>query len=384
VEFRASSTTGETGIRIIADTGEGILIEDCHVEGFKDNITVMAKENLGGFENLQIRRCVIVDATPAGTAHSQGVFVSAIDNLLIEGCVLDHNGWNGTTAPATMFNHNLYIQDNCGPAVVRENIIAMGSSHGLQLRPGGVIDDNLFLNNAMACFVAQNESTIKNNVILGGRDISPEFPRGFGIEVLPVPQGYVEHNIIAHRNSTSDYGYAIQLSTGEWGPSDMSVRIARNIVYNWPDKALRAYRSNEAIYRDIEVVDNDFQDASGSQSQMIELTTPTLNLNRFEFSGNRYHSARPAGSWFRVGTGSGGMSWWQPRAEEWDAQAGAVSYPDPNRSVATYWTSLGKTGGYQGFMDRARQQSRSNWDPRISAPAVNDYIREGFGLPEAP
>lgn len=383
IEFRAAGLNSQTGIRIIADTGEGVLIEDCHVEGFKDNITFIGKDSLGGFTDLQIRRSVIVDATPGGTAHSQGIYCSAVDDILIEGCVLDHNGWNGTTAPATMFNHNIYIQSDCGPATVRENIIAMGSSHGLQARGGGTIDDNLFLNNALALFVAQNDSTIKNNVILGARDINAANPRGFGIEVLPVPEGLVQNNIIAHRDLASAYGYAIQLSTGEWGPSDMSVTVEKNIVFNWPDRAFRAYRSNESVYRDIVVRNNDFQD-QGSQTQLIDLATASLNLTRWEFSGNRYHTGKAVNSWFRVGAGSGDISWWQSRSEEWTGQVREVSYPDPDRSVASYWASLGNTGGYDGFMQRAREQSRANWDSRVTAPAVNDYVRQGFGLPEAP
>ena len=52
--------------------------------------------------------------------------------------------------------------------------------------------------------------------------------------------------------------------------------------------------------------------------------------------------------------------------------------------MATYWAHLGNSGGFNAFMQRAREQSRATWDPRITAAAMNDYIREGFGLPEAP
>jgi hypothetical protein len=35
---------------------------------------------------------------------------------------------------------------------------------------------------------------------------------------------------------------------------------------------------------------------------------------------------------------------------------------------------------FEAFLAAAREQSRSNWRPELTAAAVNDYIREGFGV----
>jgi hypothetical protein len=384
IEFRASGSTSHAGIRIVADTGQAMLIEDCLIDGFKDNVIVVSNRGLGGFEGFTFRRNVVVDSAALLGGHSQGMYLDAVDEIVIEDCVFDHNGWRANgSAPATMFNHNIYIQSNCGHATVRGNVIASGASHGVQARSGGDIENNLFVRNALAFFVSANPSNVRNNVVLEGRDIDAATTRGFGFEILGTTECLVQNNIIAHRATESPWGYAIQLSRGPTDPPEMSVRVEGNVVYDWPDMAFRAYRPDPLIYRNIELIGNDFQDA-GRPSRVIEFAPPEIDLTRWEFRDNEYWSDKPAGQWFRVGTTSGDFPWWRSEAEEWSGVSRQVIYPDPNRSVATYWASLGEQGGYAGFMSKAREQSRADWDPRVTAAAVNGYIRDGFGVHQAP
>lgn len=55
-------------------------------------------------------------------------------------------------------------------------------------------------------------------------------------------------------------------------------------------------------------------------------------------------------------------------------------YKDPNRSISTYMSSLGMTATYEAFIQKADMQSKDNWDPRFTANAVNNYIRDGFEI----
>ncbi len=55
-------------------------------------------------------------------------------------------------------------------------------------------------------------------------------------------------------------------------------------------------------------------------------------------------------------------------------------FPNPERSVETYMETLGETPTLEAFLAEARQQSRANWRRKYTAKAVNDYIREGFGV----
>src|SRR5262249_12999427 len=56
-------------------------------------------------------------------------------------------------------------------------------------------------------------------------------------------------------------------------------------------------------------------------------------------------------------------------------------FPDPNRTVGTYYDTLVGSPGHtsQDFIKAARQQSKDNWNPALTANAVNNYIRAGFG-----
>jgi hypothetical protein len=59
-----------------------------------------------------------------------------------------------------------------------------------------------------------------------------------------------------------------------------------------------------------------------------------------------------------------------------------TGYPDPNRSVESYNSTLGGTATLEAFLLQARLQSMDNWHLQYTADAVNDYIREGFGAAE--
>ena len=123
-----------------------------------------------------------------GGSHSQGVYTSNVRGILIEENVLDHNGHNPDIAGAepTIFNHNLYIQTDSDDLVVRGNIIARAASNGLQARPGGIVEDNLFLDNSIAMFIAGDGGSALDNVVLHGstNELLPDGnPRAWGIDM---------------------------------------------------------------------------------------------------------------------------------------------------------------------------------------------------------
>jgi hypothetical protein len=59
--------------------------------------------------------------------------------------------------------------------------------------------------------------------------------------------------------------------------------------------------------------------------------------------------------------------------------AGTYSFPDPNRSIATYQASIGGNASLAAFLTQCRLQSKANWRTEYTADAVNTYIRAGFG-----
>ena len=182
------STGGGYGFQALSKLDD-LTIEGCEFENYRMNVSV--QRYFGDMTDVTVRRNVISNAwsTPTG-GHSSGLYVTGVQGFLMEENVFDHNGWNAQApgSKPTIFNHNVYMrQDNTG-VVVRGNVFANASSHGLQARSGGVIKDNLFLNNPIhMSFGLTNGSPglaggvsgeVSGNVFLGGRDIDGSGRRG--------------------------------------------------------------------------------------------------------------------------------------------------------------------------------------------------------------
>jgi hypothetical protein len=381
LHLRAHLFTGNgapTGIMVLANCDD-ILVEDCFIESYKDNIVILtANGPPGSITNFRVRRCVIVDSF-CTVAHAQGIFAAGVDGLLIEECVFDHNGYkpgvNG--AEETIFNHNMYIQSDCINVTIRGNISARASSHGLQLRPGGIVEENLYLRNAIAMFAAGEgagppQTRVVNNVVLDGKDIDGS-PRGSGIEVFDSRNALVQNNVVAHKppGVGTDSAFRLEGYKDDDPTVNYVIVFEDNIAYQWNGAALETADT----YTSLTVRNNILQDLTLSQF-MINLPA----FHGFEvFQNNQYWSNRAASSWFRVGGSDLSLAGWVSATSETGAEAIQVTFPDAGRTIESYQTSLGMTPTLDAFLAEARLQSKSFWRPAYTAEAVNDYIRAGFG-----
>jgi len=65
----------------------------------------------------------------------------------------------------------------------------------------------------------------------------------------------------------------------------------------------------------------------------------------------------------------------------WGEEENTVAdFPEPERNLESYLSSIGDTPTFEFFLEQVRSQSKSNWKSQYTAAAVNDYIREGFGI----
>ncbi|MCA9657225.1 MAG: hypothetical protein KC486_02685, partial [Myxococcales bacterium] len=65
---------------------------------------------------------------------------------------------------------------------------------------------------------------------------------------------------------------------------------------------------------------------------------------------------------------------------EADAMAIALpSFPDPERDAEAYAASIGGGATLPELLAAVREQTRLNWREELTAPAINDWIRAGFG-----
>lgn len=383
-DFVASQ--GDTGIRL-SGPADDVLIEDCRVEGYRDNISLSAVS--GQVSDVALRRSIVVDAYSSDPAvHAQGLYASGVDGLVIEENLFDRNGWVPGVAGATMFNHNVYLQSNNQRVVVRGNVFARASSHGLQARAGGRVEDNLFLDNPIGMsFGLVNGAAVKpggvsgvvnGNVFLGAGTIDGG-ARGWALEVGNIRPGgatLASNNVFAAGGPNARNpaiviapGSAITNPADAAGVNDLTVR--GNVVYDWFE-GLRVAAGLEpgglgaAGLNGLTVRSNDFQ-RIGSR--------PVLHDARFgpaaeRWAGNRYDpDTRLAG--------------WQ-RNEEAGAQALTIAYDDPGRTAASYLASLGGEASNDAMLDAMRGQSSQTWRAELTAGAAIAYARAGYaeaGLP---
>ncbi len=253
------SENGVSGISMIASGGENILIEDCKFNFMQMGAYTTPRDREGKLKNLNFRRNICLHSW-AGDSYNihelrtrvQGMYISGADGILIEENLFDHNGWDEQIegAGATMFNHNIYMSElnpNCDKIIVRGNILARASAHGLQLRSGGLVEDNLFIQNAINLNVGYHKSAsipgaygiIRSNVFLEVRlmdSTNVEYPRTAsvrGIGEITIPS-VIENNIFSHCLNEAQFG--VDVYDDKWGFGGELVQH-NNIVYKWTTKS---------------------------------------------------------------------------------------------------------------------------------------------------
>lgn len=370
--------------------GRNLLIEDCMFERYQNNIVVQ------GFDatrfDTRIRRNVIVDsfATSAGTA-GQGLYVSGCNGLLIEENIFDHNGWNESIPGAvpSVFRHGIYLQTGTGSGqnlnvVVRGNIIANSAATGLQLRPGGLCEDNLFLQNPINVLLGGGHNLaeggvdviFRRNVILDGRDIDSANRRGWSVNCHNLTSAVITQNIIAHQTS-GQFPLGVEFnSIGGVGISN--VTYTNNIVYKWGGVSSLIFRGENV--NSFTMTGNDMQEPNAVAGSPLIRHEFAASVGAITSSGNRFHSSLGAGFWVSIANQSRSLNDWRTQVGDTTSTAVRTTYPDPERTIVTYQTSLGGTGGLTGFMQEARRQSKANWRPAYTAAAANSYFRAGFGM----
>ncbi len=248
--------TGVDAISYIKAKGENLLIEDC-----KFNYCQMGAYTSmepGALKNFKFRRNIIVQSWKGDSYYvhelrtrAQGMYISGVEGITIEENLFDHNGWNEQIEGAgpNMYNHNIYMSannPNADAIFIKGNIIARGAAHGLQLRSGGTVEDNLFIQNAVNLNIGYQESPspagaygiARNNVFLECRkmdSLNSEYPRTaavWGIASIHLPS-VIENNIFAHALNPAkividDYDRKWELG-GELIKND-------NIDYKWTTK----------------------------------------------------------------------------------------------------------------------------------------------------
>jgi hypothetical protein len=388
-------STGVANLR----PGSNILLEGLRLRfsGISYSVSVAGTRIYG----LAIRRNVISESYPQ-TGHAQGLYTHLVDGLLIEENILDHNGWidrDGYYRGPTQHNHNVYLSAYNWNVVAKGNSISRASSHAFQGRPGALLTNNLAFLNPLNPYIGSSGGEHSYNVVLDSRIQPADAGSGRGILDQSSGIALVYRNIVAHKDvgGTSPFAfYALTMGAIESDPNNSggtekyagpkNAVYRENVLYKWRGIGfywnLQGELPNFAPVESVTFVDNKIvSHPSNTSVDPLVRTQSVLSVNDYlSFSGNQYESALASPfNWFGS---SMNHSQWVSASGETGSVFGAISFPDPERDITSYMTSIGETGGPLEFISRSLQMNRWNWDSRFTAPVVNSYIRAGFGVPD--
>jgi len=389
LEFWAHTYTGTgnpSGVAWLIQSDDTV-IEDCLIRGYE--IDVMFTDYGGRKSNIQVRRNVLVDAFSTTGTVGHGLYVSGCDTVLIEENVIDHNGWNPSIPGATpsMFRHGVYIQSGggtCTGVTLRGNIISNSASHGVHLRPGGVAEDNLFVQNSIALSLGGGNEPdpggvnviAKGNVILDGKDIDAANPRGWGIDLSNIASAQVSYNIVANQTQ-GHFPVPLSMGAGALGFGVHNTVVEHNIFSGWGGSAVIS--GNSSQFSGVRLNYNDFNQ-NISTDQIIDHLTSSSTAG-FDSLQNRFFCLANANAWMLVGSSTTSLAGWGSIVgDSGSTTLPNNAYPDPTRSLARYHQSIGGAANNTAFLTQARLQSRANWRPEYTAAAAIAYVRAGFGL----
>ncbi len=251
-----SNKNGISVFRFVGAGGDNILIEDCVARYASIGAFDACCPDGTRFSNVVLRRNIITHAwtdssyypETGADARISGFYASETDGILIEDCLFDHNGYDEDIegGGANMFNHNIYLQYDCSSAtIIRNNILARGSAHGVQLRGGGICSDNLFIRNSVNLNIGgedtpydgvnsysyANDNVFYESKLMDSTNIA--YPRtGANVAIYPTIPCTIEKNIMTHSLNEGASGISEYVDVYGLGGS---VTLSNNIEYKWSD-----------------------------------------------------------------------------------------------------------------------------------------------------
>jgi hypothetical protein len=276
------------------------------------------------FKNLEIKRSVIADNR--GGSHSQGLYIESTDGITLEENVIDNNGW--TNEGAYWWAQGVYIHGSCGRenVVVKHNIFSNNAHAGIQVRTGGQVYGNLGFNNA---------------VHFGMGTVDPDDPAGNS--ATPRVTGSISHNVaIASHNLVASQG---PRGIGFMMERAQSVSFVENI-------ATQVGAGTAPIF------------AYFSDSKDIAMGS-SIGYN---------WSSDIAKDTKSVGISSSGVD-----LRYANQSSIPPAYPFAKRDLGSYAATLGLSNSSAAFIQRARLNSKENWDDRFTAKGAVSYLRGAFG-----
>lgn len=201
----SSKIISEIGLDL-KGSGVTIIIENCVLDGYSTGIYIGSE-----FKNVSIRNC---DIRNCKTIHSKGYscgIYAACNDILVEGCIIDNNGWNINYPNNNMANmgQNHGININNVKSIIRDNFIISNHNAGINGIGDFTVNGNVFINNFKAIEIGGYDHNISNNICL--------WPRKYGFIINSCRKTFCDNNLCL--GSKSDlplfkFGYAMTELSG--------------------------------------------------------------------------------------------------------------------------------------------------------------------------
>ena len=348
-----------TGIRLTRQ-GTNWLIENCRIDGYKDDITLDADGT--GISNFTLRRSEVLDSYVAsskvGNGESQGIYIGqSTTNAVIEQNVIDHDGWKAGVAGAnaTEFNHDIYVHAGASNTTIDGNIISQASLCGVVLRSTGTVENNVIIRCPVG-IQADASGTISGNVILDGTDLEGTSGGATGIEVEGSNIN-ITNNTIAHELSSAKYHVTgIRIDSGV-----KNATISGNLIYDWQQSINNDGTSN------ITIKNNVLQDTDTTAPLLAQV--PAANTSQYHYSGNIYGTPRSDVN--QLDNKNVTLSSWISATKETGAKSEILRYANAKIDVASSFTT---------WINSERSQTQASWNSSLAASSVISLIDSGFKI----
>ncbi len=252
VRANRSLTVQSDATGISVNTSNVKLVNN-KVEGFFENILLQKPLDATSYiRNILLEGNIVSGAWQPVTGKSHGLYVSGVDGLILRKNQWLNNGRNGPTSGSkrNILSHNVYISHHNSPnTLVDGDLFVGGSSHGIQLRSGGIVKNCKFDDNGIAILIGTANSEIANNVIIGGANVTSTHLLGWGIEVVRTPRCLISGNYIGYKKDGVGLGPAIKTSNNDtpFIAGDPPAVPAENPQITVENNTICEWRSTNAI-----------------------------------------------------------------------------------------------------------------------------------------
>lgn len=146
IELRCDKVTSSKDVGLHLYGCADVAIDGCRISGFTFGVTAEA------CHGVILQQSAIFDIWSAGAAQrSTGFYADDCTNLTLSGNRFDRCGWRNATTRDWDQNQNVYITGRCDPVHFIGNVSSRANNYGLQARSGGIVESNLFIDNANDC-----------------------------------------------------------------------------------------------------------------------------------------------------------------------------------------------------------------------------------------